>query len=69
MADTINVDLSTLEHILEHGLDPVLHRLDGCVPEISISPEMQAAAFAIYRRRIDSIVGPSELGSTLLAVK
>jgi hypothetical protein len=39
VADTIEIDLATLEHVLKHGLDPGFHALQGCVAEISISPE------------------------------
>jgi hypothetical protein len=68
MADTIEIDLAALEHVLKHGLDPGLHTLQGCVAEVSISPEI-LAALARKLGGIDSVVGPSELGPASLASK
>lgn len=68
MADTIELDLATLEHVLEHGLDPGFHTLQGCVPEISISPAILAALakkFGVVGR----VIGPSKLGVASLATK
>ena len=69
MADTIWVDLATLKRVLQNGLDPGFHTLNGCVPEISISPEILAAIRAGEFGAVDSIIGPSELGPTNLARK
>jgi len=69
MADTIEVDLATLKRILQDGLDAGLHTLNGCVPEISISPEILAAIRAGEFGGIDGIVGPSEFGPADLASK
>lgn len=69
MADTIEIDLATLEDVLERGLDPLFHTLDGCVAEISISPEILSAIRARYRGRVDCVVSPSELGAASLATK
>jgi len=68
VADTIEIDLATLERVLHDGLDPGFHTLQGCVPEISISPEI-LAALARKLGGIDGVVGPSELGSASLASK
>lgn len=68
MADTIEIDLATLEHVLKHGLDPGLHTLQGCVAEVGISPEVLAALTRKFGG-VDSVVGPSELGSATLAAK
>jgi hypothetical protein len=68
MTDTIEIDLATLERVLKHGLDPGFHTLQGCVPEISISPEI-LAALARKFGGIDSVVGPSDLGPASLASK
>lgn len=69
MADSIEVDLSKLERVLQQGREAGLHTLDGCVLEISISPEMLAALRAGNFGAVGSVVGPSELGPTTLAVK
>jgi hypothetical protein len=69
MKDTIEIDLATLKHVLKHGLDPGFNTLQGCVPEISISPEILAALRAGDFGAVGSVVGPSELGPATLAVK
>jgi hypothetical protein len=68
VADTIEIDLATLERVLKHGLDPGFHTLQGCVAEIGVSPEV-LTAFARKLGGIDGIVGPSELGAASLASK
>jgi hypothetical protein len=60
MADTVYIDLATLEHVFQKGLDAGLHALDGCVPEISVSAEVLAAIRAGKFGGIDRVVGPSE---------
>jgi hypothetical protein len=69
MADIILVDLATVDLLIKNGLDAGLHSLDGCVAKVSISPEMKATILAIYARRIDSIIGPTELGAAPLTIK
>jgi hypothetical protein len=68
VADTIEIDLATLERVLHDGLDPGFHTLQGCVPEIGISPEILAALTGKFGG-VDSVVGPSELGPASLASK
>jgi hypothetical protein len=69
MADTIEVDLATLKRILHDGLGLRLNGLQGCVPEVSISPEIRAALLAGDFGGVDSIVGPLKLGPATLAIK
>jgi hypothetical protein len=69
MADTIEVDLATLDRVFQDGLDAGLHTLNGCVPEISISPEMLAAIRAGKFGRIGNVICPSELSPATLAAK
>ena len=69
MADTIEIDLATLKRVLHDGLDSGFNTLHGCVPEITISPEILAAIRAGKFGTVDSVIGPSELGPAILAVK
>lgn len=69
MADTILVDSATLESVFQDGLRLGLNSLQGCVPEVFVSPENLATILAGDFGRIDSVVGPSEFGPTLLATK
>jgi hypothetical protein len=66
MRDKIEVDLTTLERILHDRSGFVLHRLQGCIPEVTISPEAHAAILAFDFSRIDGVVGPFELSSAAL---
>jgi hypothetical protein len=56
MADTMEIDLSTLELAFEDGRNLGLRGLHGCVPEVSISPETLSAFFANDQGRVDSAV-------------
>jgi hypothetical protein len=67
-ADTIDIDLATLERVLKHGLDLGSHALQGCVLEVSISPEI-LAALTKKVGGVDCVLRPSEFGVTPLAAK
>lgn len=69
MADTIEIDLATLERILHDGLDPTSHSLHSCVPEVSISPMTLAAILADDFGGIDGVVSPPDLGVASIASK
>lgn len=66
MADTIEVDLSTLKGVLHNPNGLLSHGLNGCVAEFSISPEARAAILAIDLRGVDGIVGPLQLNPAAL---
>jgi hypothetical protein len=69
MADTIEVDLTTLKRILHDGLDLPLNSIQGCVSEVSISSEVLTAILAGDFGGIDRIVGPGELDPARLTPK
>ena len=70
VGDTIEIDLATaLKHISDSRDGLFSNRLRGCVAQVRISAEVFAALLAGKFGAIDSIVGPSELFATPLAIE
>lgn len=69
MADTFRFDLAALESIPEKPLDALSHRIDGCIPQVTISSEVEAAIRARYRCGVYGIIGPRDPRTALLTVE
>ena len=57
MADSFDFDLPALKCLFEHGLDPTLHSLNGCVPEVRVGSEILAAIRAGELGVVGGVVG------------
>jgi len=65
--EVLEIDLSTLESVLYQRDGLVPHSFQGCIFEVTISPEALAAILAFDLSRIISVIGPLKVGSALSA--